>query len=416
MNGRAKLEKWMQAARVFTPGAPINTFDLFAGRDAQIRDVLNAVAQRGRHVILFGERGVGKTSLANVLSWTLSEDDFIRMDSGTINCDASDDFSSLWHKVFREITFITQGVAGFDGKVVERVETLEDDLGENVTPDDIRHCLERLPKPSVMTIDEIDRIKDKQTTILLSDTIKNLSDHSTATTLILVGVADSVGELIAEHASIERALVQVRMPRMSRQESLEILDKGLKELEMSMDVDVKNRIAQLSLGLPHYTHSLGLHSCQEAINEGRANVTASDMDFAIKTAVDKTQQSIRDAYHRATTSPRKDNLYARVLLACTLAPTDLLGYFAAAGVRKPLSRIMGKTYEIPAYTRHLNEFSESARGSVLQKSGSARRFRFRFTNPLMQPFVIAHGLANRLLDQAMLDELTQESGPTSFEA
>src|SRR2546422_2375002 len=38
-------------------------------------------------------------------------------------------------------------------------------------------------------------------------------------------------------------------------------------------------------------------------------------------------QSIRSVYHTATRSPRRENLYAKVLLACALAPTDDLGYF-----------------------------------------------------------------------------------------
>jgi hypothetical protein len=33
--------------------------------------------------------------------------------------------------------------------------------------------------------------------------------------------------LISEHRSVERSLVQVRMPRMSREELFELLDKAL---------------------------------------------------------------------------------------------------------------------------------------------------------------------------------------------
>ena len=61
------VEKWAKYARVaevFTPGAPIDSLDLFAGRIEQIKDVLTAVVQRGQHLVLYGERGVGKTSLA----------------------------------------------------------------------------------------------------------------------------------------------------------------------------------------------------------------------------------------------------------------------------------------------------------------------------------------------------------------
>jgi Holliday junction resolvasome RuvABC ATP-dependent DNA helicase subunit len=415
MDTKKKLDKWLHAAKVFTPGAPINKYDLFSGRVDQIRDVINAVMQRGRHVILFGERGVGKTSLANILAEALPANDYIRMGSGTVNCDVSDDFSTLWHKAFREIAFVTEGKAGFEGRPVERVETLDEELPEVVTPDDIRYTLERLSIPAVIIIDEIDRIQEKRTTTLLADTVKNLSDHSTSTTIVLVGVADSVGELIAEHASIERALVQVRMPRMSNNELFDILDKGLGDLEMGIDDDARIRIARLSQGLPQYTHSMGLYATQEAINQDRSNVTLADVEKAIKMAVDKAQQSILDAYHKATSTPRRENLYARALLACALAPTDLLGFFTAAGVRAPLSVIMGKPYDIPAFTRHLNEFSEPGRGPIIQKVGVSRKYRFRFVNPLMQPYVIAHGLAKGLISHQMLDSLSADRGQTTPE-
>jgi hypothetical protein len=41
----------------------------------------------------------------------------------------------------------------------------------------------------------------------LADTIKTLSDRATDSTVVLVGVARSIGELVGEHASIVRALV-----------------------------------------------------------------------------------------------------------------------------------------------------------------------------------------------------------------
>jgi len=58
----------LQAGLVFTPNTPIDQRALFAGRGDQIRRIIDAVNQAGQHAILFGERGVGKTSLANVIS------------------------------------------------------------------------------------------------------------------------------------------------------------------------------------------------------------------------------------------------------------------------------------------------------------------------------------------------------------
>jgi hypothetical protein len=42
--------------QAFTPGAPIDSLDLFAGRRKQVQKVIGTTFQRGQHVVLFGER------------------------------------------------------------------------------------------------------------------------------------------------------------------------------------------------------------------------------------------------------------------------------------------------------------------------------------------------------------------------
>src|SRR5205823_1339267 len=123
------------------------------------------------------------------------------LDSGTINCDPTDDFSSLWHKVFRELQVKMQGhqPPGLTAQATTETVALDEFLNKKVAPDDIRYVLTRVPQSIVIIIDEIDRIEDGQATTLLADTIKTLSDHSVDATLVLVGVADSVDELISEH-------------------------------------------------------------------------------------------------------------------------------------------------------------------------------------------------------------------------
>jgi hypothetical protein len=176
------------------------------------------------------------------------------------------------------------------------------------------------------------------------------------------------------------------------------LDKALNVAEMTMADDAKAQIAELSQGLPHYAHLLGLYAAEEAVNNNQKNITEDNLAKAIYSAVDKAQQSIRSAYHKATSSARK-TLYAEVLLACAIAKTDEMGYFAATDLRGPMTKIMGKQYNIPAFSRHLNDFCEDKRGPILQKKGFTRRFRFRFINPLMQPFVFMHGLTHGLLKE-----------------
>lgn len=379
----------------FSPSAPIDQSDLFAGRIGQLMTVVNAVEQKGQHAILFGERGVGKTSLARVLSRGLSIEG-VPLLVAAVNCDSSMSFVDLWRNAFRQINLIeTKPGTGFTSQPSQRLIALADTLPDQLTPSDVRNALANMGK-SLFVFDEFDRLQDAEAKRLLADTIKTLSDYAVDATLLLVGVADSVDSLIAEHQSIERALVQVRMPRMSPPELEQVIDKGIQKAELEIAVEAKRKIVQLSQGLPHYTHLLSLYAGQRAISNSRSRISIEDVRTAIDTALANAQQSIVGSYHRATASPR-ENLYPQVLLACAMAEPDGLGYFAAVDVRRPLTEIMKKPYEIPAFSQHLNAFCETLRGPVLQRTGTTRRYRFRFINPLMQPYVLMDGIRKRLI-------------------
>src|SRR4051812_31280854 len=132
------MRRTLAIAEAFRPGAPIDRAALFAGRSETLSDVIRAVAQRGQHVILFGERGVGKTSLANILSEMLTQAGWTGLGCGTINADPTDDFSSLMRKAFREIAFNAKvAKLGFNRAPESVPATLADWLPDRVAPDDV---------------------------------------------------------------------------------------------------------------------------------------------------------------------------------------------------------------------------------------------------------------------------------------
>ena len=249
------LDRTRQVAEAFRPAAPINRRDLFAGRASQIADVFSIVSQPGQHAIIYGERGVGKTSLGLVADELLRAANVL---SAWATCDASDNFSSVWEKALGEIGVTTTKQAiGFGERVDESTEPLSRLLASReVTPHTVQGALQQASRQRAIAIfiDEFDRFQDPGGRVLFADTIKALSDRVVSSTVVLIGVADSVGELIREHRSVERALVQIQMPRMSTSELVEIATKGIAAARMTIAGAAVARIAALSQGLPHYTH------------------------------------------------------------------------------------------------------------------------------------------------------------------
>jgi len=408
MNPEEKIKRMVQAGGVFTPNAPVNRKDLFAGRQIQVQNLLDAIFQRGQHAIIYGERGVGKTSLANIISDWMPALQKYNYQIVKANCAANSNFSTIWHGIMRELAIVqTKGNAPlFDDKKGLPLDNL---LPEKVCSEDVRFALQQVGSSTIIVIDEFDRLTDTDTSTTLADCIKSLSDHSVDATLVVIGVADSIDDLLAEHHSIERALVQIHMPRMSREERLQIIDNGLAKLQMEIDESAKNRVATLSQGLPFHTHALMLYAVRAAIENSRLRIEVSDVETAIKQAVNGAQQSIVSAYQQGVSSPHH-NLYKEVLLAAALAQSDDLGYFAAGDLREPLSRITDKAYGIDRYMRHLNEFCSQERGCILEKKGLRRRFRFRFRDSMMGPFVIMKGIRDGLISEDVVLRIREEIG------
>jgi Cdc6-like AAA superfamily ATPase len=390
-------ERLRLVGEVFRPAAPIDRRSLFSGRSEQIAELFAIVGQPGQHAVIYGERGVGKTSLAAVTTEMLRSANML---VARATCDVSDSFDTVWRKTLDEIEFrtVTEGV-GFAPLSTEVTNTASGLFGvDGITPNDVRRVLERVARQRelVVFIDEFDRLQDQRARALFADTIKTVSDRVVRVTIVLIGVADSVRELIHEHGSVERALVQVHMPRMTRDELTEIATRGIERARMTIRPDAVRKIVTLSQGLPHYTQLLSQLAAQSALARRRLTVSARDVDVAVGRALDRAQQSVVEAYEDATADTRR-SIYPEVLLACALAPENDYGLFTPADVRQPLSRILGKELKTTEYARHLERLSDASRGNVLHKQGAGRTSRFRFVNPLLQPYVAMRGVSEGLV-------------------
>ncbi len=394
------------AGQAFSPSAPINERDVFAGRTRQIRQVVDAITQPGQCVLIYGERGVGKTSLANVI------DDFYlsvanqRIFAPHIACDGDDTFATIWAKVLAEKDRMRPTI-DLSPQCVAELDNIIEDAGSDLAPHHIRLICEIIGQTHrfIPIIDEFDLVQDQSAIRLMTDTIKVVSDHTRNTTALFVGVGDTVDDLIKKHESVERSLIQVLMGRMLAQEAEQILLNSTKITGVTFSDNSRRMIIAIAQGLPHYVHVLGLNAVRAAADAAAWVVTEDHVEVAIEQSLSNSGQSLERMYHTATTSPRPENIFREVLLACVFAKTDTLGYFAAADIKEPLSRIMGGAKKYATFTQHLNKFSEPERGEILQRIGVKRRHRFRFRNPLVQPLIVMRGLKDGQISKVDIEGL-----------
>jgi GTPase SAR1 family protein len=402
------------AAQVFKPRTPITTRDLFAGRWSQLTAISDAVHQAGLHVVVYGERGVGKTSLANVVQPTIHILDNYQKTEENVNlrmvlketANTQDTFSTVWHRLFQEILWPDPALSP-DNPQHQRRTQEHFALPEALTISDVRRVLAANPG-CVYIIDEFDQASrdlSKKTTEL----IKALSDLAIDCTIIIVGVSETVDMLVEDHGSISRHIDQVHLERMAVDELKKILQNAEKVLQLSFSSDAASLIVSLSQGLPHYTHLIGLHAVREAADRLSLNrVEKQDVLDALTKAVKKAEQSIAEKHAKAVHSAHKSALYRKVLLAAAVTAArdhDALGYFVPSAVIAPLTEILEKPVTLASFTNHLTEFTQEKRGSILQRDGEPWSYRYRFTDPLLVPFVFMDGIQNDAANSEILTKL-----------
>jgi hypothetical protein len=382
------------ATRVFKPRTPITDKELFAGRWTELTTIQDAVNQPGLHVVIYGERGVGKTSLANVVSPTIwALDHFGREGENVpdrlvikVVANSGDTFSTIWNSLLAEVHWPHDGGVNVPTQQAFGLPTV-------LKIDDVRRVLSHATG-AVYIVDEFDqaRTASKQFTEL----IKTLSDLAVDCTIILVGVSDTVDTLVAEHASVPRAIVQVGLERMKPDELSLILTNAEKGLNLKFTEEAANLIIHVSQGLPHYTHLIGLHAVRSAAHRFSLSLVERDDVFeALKNSVKQAEQTVTEKHSTAIHSSHKEALYRHILLACALAAArshDSLGYFVPSAVVSPLSEILQRPVTIATFRNHLIEFCEEKRGKILERDGQPWGFRYRFHNPLLVPYIFMDGL------------------------
>jgi Cdc6-like AAA superfamily ATPase len=389
-----------QIARVFRPGAPMDTKDLFAGRTAQMNSLIQSVVEPFMHAIVFGERGVGKTSLVTVVGASIPHivklfgiDDGLQVVRE--NCAESDTFSSIWRRAISTcpLAAVSRGV-GFGATA-----NIEFTSGSALLPQsdfgpgEVLQVLRSAKVPLVFVFDEFDRVHDKSVANPMADLLKSITDHHIRATVVIVGVGDNVTEIMAAHGSIERCTRQIHMPRMVDEELQEILEKGEKACDIQFDERTKTLIVRLARGFPHYIHLLASEAMKIAVYRREASVSPDHLASSLDVALNRSMRSLSDSFIQATQSPRRDALHKEILLSCAMTSTDAQGYFRPSDLNLIVAHILKRTrVSTNAFVAHLTEFSSLERGTILKRVGKPRSYRYRFSNPLMIPYVLVRGL------------------------
>jgi hypothetical protein len=369
---------------VFTPSSPVTRRDLFAGRGLELQQLLDMIRQPGRHAVLFGEPGTGKTSLATIVPEFAAEP----LGVVCVTAAAGDTFDTLWRRVADCVrTSLRRAERGLAAGVFPADTPTSLARAEGAGRDEVLALLARLGAiaPAWIVFDNFDLVQDTDTRRRMREIAEATVGAAPGATLVFAGRATS-GDLLLEPSS---ALVPVQVPRLTNDESVEAILRAMRQTGLGVRDVVVERIATLSNGLPHATQALARAAARAAADAGRAEVTSADLDDAVRETIDEATETLRSAYEQATVRARR-GIYPEILLACALSPRDAYGTFSVADVCATVTNIVRR--EVRGLTNQVSALTEEGRGSVLDKRGTAKSARYRFVDPSLEPYILMRGL------------------------
>ena len=310
---RRSFEKALK--QTLSPTTPIRSAEFLRGRDKKLEDIRRAVIQPGRHIFIYGDRGVGKTSLAQTAAF---EHQSAEQSPILLACDPSSGFYRILRDLASKllaidptatkVTTSTKKSAGYSPilsadaqNAVERGKIPEvQSINEGVAL--VEFVARRHSQSPVAVIDEFERIRDPVERTLFADFIKQVGDQSIPITLVFCGVGAALEELLDAHHSCYRYLTSIELERLGYDPRFEIIDAARNALELHVDETTRFRIAAISDGFPHYVHLITEKLMWEVYEDPLVLTQAEARHFtaAIKSAVQDIEPHLKATYDLAT--------------------------------------------------------------------------------------------------------------------
>lgn len=312
-----------------SPSQEIKDPNRLIGRERYLTQIRRALQSPGRHVFVYGERGVGKTSLA-VTSGQIAvteRKNFIYLPCGE---------STSFYEVIAAIGKSTQSldkrfsgssfgfsagvsVAGTGGNVSVSKSGQPDNRPSTLSEamDVLRFVRSKLRGQIIVAIDEFDRISDTGEKTLFAELLKNVGSVVEDFRFIFCGIGADVDQILGTHLSVGRMFEPVLVEKLPHDSLWRIIGDVSEILKVDIDRGILLRIGVISDGFPHFVHLIGeclfyaMHDDPEVVSQ----CTRLHFDKALKEAIQKAEPSLRKIYQMATEKSEKKREYEEALWA-----------------------------------------------------------------------------------------------------
>ena len=381
-----------------SPTTPIRSAEFLRGRKQILEGIRRSFIQPGRHIFIHGDRGVGKTSLAQTAALEHQSEDGPPI---FIGCNNDSTFYQIARNLIEKLepsdptvqktsrTF--KGDVGFRGYFSAGAQqTIEKGvLPEFKSVEDVISLIlfktSKLNDHPVIVIDEFERIRDAAQRMLFADFIKQVGDQSVPIKLIFCGIGSALSDLLDAHHSCYRYLTSISLERLGVAPCIQILAGASTALELNVDNSTALRIAQISDGFPHYVHLI-TEKLLWAVYEDEQDLDATKpthYSAAVRAAVIDIEPHLKHLYESATLKYKAD--YEHVLWAVADHSALKRRSIDIFNSYKRMMLNLGKTpLERSRFNDRINTLKRPSHGSILKAN---RQGWYEFTEAVVRGYV-----------------------------
>jgi Cdc6-like AAA superfamily ATPase len=275
----------LKLRNAFVPSQPVMDPRMFSGRTGTLESIIRSVEDQRLHIVVFGDRGLGKTSMLHMLSLAAREARYIVI---YISCGASTRFEEAFRSVAAELPLLYHRGVSPISSGAEIGTSLADLLpAGSLTPRQFAEAAAKLVGTRVLIVlDEFDRVESAAFRRDIAELIKTLSDISARVQLIIGGVANDLADLVGHVPSIRRSLSAFRLSAMSDEEVRDIISHGEQNSGMTFSPSAVNKVVEAALGSPYLCNLICHIAAMTALDDRRTQVEVHDVVSALAQAVE----------------------------------------------------------------------------------------------------------------------------------
>ncbi len=273
---------------VFTPSQPVTERSRFAGRLGVLVKLISILEDQRSHVVIYGERGIGKTSIAHILTDIARDSRYLVVYA---SCGAKARFDETFRGVLENIPQLYSYNVSPKAEQAETGASLADLLPKgDFDAREVGDLCARITGTRVIIIlDEYDRVTAPEFRQNVAELIKNLSDRAARVQIVLTGVASNLQELIGYIPSIRRNIVGLPVPKLTLDEVGSLIQIGEQEAGVTFGPQTVELIDKLCNGSPYIARLISHHGGIQALDAGRVNITVSDIIGGLDQIVEEAE-------------------------------------------------------------------------------------------------------------------------------